>query len=113
MDTSKHVIVAHHLRLWHALHIEVQTTLRHSRGSTMLLAAEHCASRKRTKSGVLVDYTIWLAGYGVTPAETALNRLRMKLSPAQFRELDNGLATAAALRKARRAAYLARQTSPG
>lgn len=87
--------------------------MRHSRGSVMLLAAGMCGSHRRTKIGVLIDYTAWLAGWGITPHESAMKRFTLKMTPAQAKELKNKLASAEELKEARRAVYLAEKASPG
>lgn len=48
------------MRVAHALAIEINTGLKMSNGSVMLLAKEYCGSSKRTKRGVLIDYIAWL-----------------------------------------------------
>lgn len=60
------------LRVASALAIEIDTGMRHSGGSVMLLAKQYCGSPKQTKRGVLRDYTKWLEtqlpGYEPNPA---------------------------------------------
>lgn len=60
------------LRVAAALALEINTGLKHSQGSIMNLAKAYCGSPKRTKKGVLLDYTEWLKaempGYEPNPS---------------------------------------------
>ena len=103
MDVSTQAKIAHFLRVWHALSVEVHTRLRHSRGSVMLLTRDICGSNRRTKKGVLVDYTIWLAGYGLGPTEDSIQRLADVLSETERNRLVKGREYAQKLAEARRA----------
>ncbi len=91
---GEHILIFQLLALQGALSIEINTGLRHSRGSTMLEAAHMCGSSKRTKAGVWIDYVAWLASYGILPHGT--ERTSEKLSDAQKRELKRKLRVATA-----------------
>lgn len=58
--TGDAIFALRRLQIAHALALEVNTGLRFSRGSVMLLAARECGSTKRTKCAVLIDYVLWL-----------------------------------------------------
>jgi hypothetical protein len=52
--------IFHNLQIAAALALEINTGLKHSRGSARKLAARMCGSYETTKVGVLKDYVAWL-----------------------------------------------------
>ena len=68
----KNVSLFQALRVAAALALEINSGLSHSRGSVMNLAKQYSGSPKRTKKGVLLDYTEWLRsqidGYEPNPS---------------------------------------------
>lgn len=93
-EINPQVVIATHLRYWHGLALEVCSTSGmklSNKGSIMQLAAAQCASTQRTKAGVLVDYTIFLAGFGIEPDPKSIERVRGSINKSQRTALDRGL----------------------
>lgn len=65
-------------------------------------AAKHSGSSQRTHAGILVDYTVWLAGYGINPTGTL--GLDSLLNQTKRGELARGLKKARVLAAERKAA---------
>lgn len=60
IDTPEGIRAYGLLQVAHMLALEINTGLRHSRGSTADTARSLCGSTKRVKVAVLADYCDWL-----------------------------------------------------
>ena len=100
--TGDSVMLAAHLSNWYAGKIQIVTGLK-TRPERWRWMAAQCESDKRTHTGIFIDYTVWLAGYGIEPIGT--DAARAKLNKTGRRALDAGLRRARLLATARRNAH--------
>jgi hypothetical protein len=100
--TEEGVTLVALLAAWNGGSVEVcSTTGLKTRPSIFHWMSAQCGSSKRTHAGIMVDYTIYLATYGIRP--TGTDRLRDALNASNRRTLDAGLRAAARVFERRKA----------
>jgi hypothetical protein len=100
--TDDSTIVASCLSNWYAGRLALKGIPTRNNTYRFQVMKAQCGSTKRTHAGVLVDYTIWLASYGIEPSGTL--SLEGLLNPTNAARLKRGLATARAEAAKRKAA---------
>ena len=94
MITGDSTIVASCLSNWYAGRMALKGLAPRNTTYRFQVMKAQCDSTKRTHAGILVDYTIWLASYGIEPSGTL--SLEGLLNPTNAARLQRGLKTARA-----------------
>ena len=93
--TGDSTLVAAALSNWYAGHLKLRGYGDKSATRRFRSMAIQSGSAQRTHAGIWVDYTLWLAGYGIEPRELE-TKAQGVLNKTQFKRLERGLKQARA-----------------